>query len=196
MGMSNVGKSFRAREMAKFDKFFQVSVDDLIAEGMQLKNMSALANWMGYPYEENFEEHVKEYLQHEKKFTTNIDLSLNKNIVLDTTGSVVYLPSEAQEFVKNNFLVINLELPAAMKDKMIDHFFAHPKPVVWGESFDLQEGEDKKEALRRCYPDLLAWREEKYREMADVSVNFFEDTSWVGYREFWRRLEGSLSEEA
>jgi len=192
VGMSNVGKSFRASELSKFDDFMNISVDDLIGAAMQLDDMSELSDWMGYPYEEKFKGREQEYLQQEEKITTNVDVNLNKNIVLDTTGSFIYLPQSAQDFVKNNFLVINLELPDTMLDKMVENFFAHPKPVVWGESFNLQEGEERQDALRRCYPELLKWRTDKYKEVADVSVNFFEDNTWVGYKEFWKRLRNRL----
>jgi len=192
VGMSNVGKSFRASELAKFDDFLNISVDDLIGVAMELNDMSELSDWMGYPYEKGFEDREQEYLRHEERITTDVDLNMNKNIVLDTTGSFIYLPKQAQDFVRNNFLVVNLELPEALKEKMIENFFEHPKPIVWGESFDLREGEAPKDALRRCYPTLLRWRTDKYKKIADVSINGFEDNHWVGYKEFWKRLREAL----
>lgn len=47
-----------------------------------------------------------------------------------------------------------------------------PKPVVWGKSFDTQEGESDRDALVRCYQKLLEFRGQKYWQLADLTLPY------------------------
>ncbi|KAK4529745.1 hypothetical protein CCYA_CCYA02G0602 [Cyanidiococcus yangmingshanensis] len=178
VGMSNSGKSFRSKKLAEELGFALISVDEEIEKALAEElgtlygaGTDALASWMGFPYHETFREREQRYLQIEEHVTYNARPTNKKNFALDTTGSVVYLSAECQRKIRSEYLVVYLEIAESSLEEMIETFFACPKPVVWGERFaaslDPISGEEK---LRRCYPDLLHWRAQRYREISDVTV--------------------------
>ncbi|MCK5461243.1 hypothetical protein KAI58_04630 [Candidatus Gracilibacteria bacterium] len=179
VGMSNVGKSLRAREFAQQCHFQKVSVDDEIKEKLGFEDMLAMASWMGFPYEEKFKKHEEIYLNCEEEYTKNClkGIADNENFVLDTTGSVIYLKKSVLDFLQENFLILNLQVSEGMIELMTKKFFKEPKPVVWGDSFNQKKGESNKEALQRNYPDLLVWRQKQYKALADVVLDIYTESS-------------------
>lgn len=72
--------------------------------------------------------------------------------------------------LKNETLVVYLEATAEVRDALFQKYISNPKPVIWGDSFNMQTGESKPDALKRCYPLLLGFRAEKYAQLADVTI--------------------------
>lgn len=177
VGMSNVGKSFRANELVTQKNFKKVSVDDLIGESLALEKIVDLASWMGFPYETKFEKNQAKYLKLEEQCTKDSinHFVNNQNFVLDTTGSVIYLDEKTQKFLKNNFLVIGFRVPQNMIEEMTQKFFDNPKPLVWGNCFNQQTSESEEEALRRNYPALLTLRSQQYEDLADIALEFYKE---------------------
>jgi shikimate kinase len=178
VGMSNSGKSLRSRKLAEELGFALVSVDDEIEKALAEElgsaygnGTEALANWMGFPFQQTFREREQRYLQIEELITGNARPPQTGNFALDTTGSVVYLSDECRRKIRSEYLVVYLEIAESFLEEMIETFFACPKPVVWGESFvtscDASNGEER---LRECYPDLLRWRAERYKDLSDVTI--------------------------
>ena len=71
IGMSNVGKSLRAKEFVQQCHFKKVSIDDEIEKKLGFEDMLAMASWMGFPYEKKFKNHEAIYLDCEGEYTKN-----------------------------------------------------------------------------------------------------------------------------
>ncbi len=192
IGMSNIGKSYRTKELAKKKNFDTYTVDSYIGEALGGMSERDMAEWFGFPYEKRFQPNQKTYLETEEKLTKEALLPKNQNFALDTTGSVIYLSENAHDFLKENFLIIHLETPENSKKEMLENFFKKPKPLVWGESFYQKENENTDDALRRCYPELLEYRTKKYYDLADISVEIFQPEQPKPYEYFWELLLSNL----
>ena len=101
---------------------------------------------------------------------TEIDYSVDKNLLIDTTGSVIYLPHPVLQRLRENTLIIYLEATDDIRKLLFERYITNPKPVVWGSSFNKNTGESDLDALKRCYPQLLEFRATRYRELADVVI--------------------------
>jgi len=178
VGMSSIGKTFRAGQFESQLDFERVSIDDKISE--DLKNLldrhpgeestAALFRWMGYPFEEKYRAAEAEYLSLEEKHTLAADSSGQKNFILDTTGSVAHLSDEVFERLQKDFLIVHFEASAERIERLVDRFAKYPKPIAWGDFFRQYPGEEEMEAVKKCYPKLLSWRIEKYNQLADTKV--------------------------
>lgn len=170
VGMSNIGKSHSTQLLKADYDFSAFDVDAAIIEKLSLAGMNDIAAWLGYPYEESYQARQTEYLGIEAEQTLPTSAITDKNFILDTTGSVIYLSAEILDQLKKDYLIINFDAGAGMLDLMIEGYFNTPKPVVWGNSFNKQDTETDNEALRRCYPELLSHRVARYRELADITL--------------------------
>ena len=102
IGMSGVGKSHWSKKV-EAQGFRRYSCDELIAErfgaelGKKGKATQNLAKWMGQPYSKDYEDAEALYLELENDVVTRICDELefgsqkHKPVVVDTTGSLVYL---------------------------------------------------------------------------------------------------------
>ncbi|MBI4196270.1 MAG: hypothetical protein HY539_00450 [Deltaproteobacteria bacterium] len=171
IGMSNVGKSFRARQLRDEKGFGMVSIDEEIEKKLGLAGLEALASWMGFPHQGGYAPKEKVYLQTEQAMMQNLELPQGKNFVVDSTGSLIYLGNKILETLKGNYLIVHLEVVESMIPLMTDKFFTRPKPVVWGGMFERRPKEAVEVAYRRCYPEWLQFRLGKYKQLADVSVS-------------------------
>ena len=175
IGMSGMGKSWRARHLAEIG-FANMDCDALIAariaEKLHVADVRGLATWMGQPWEDGYAKREREYLDLESETLAHVLGEIHGNTVIDTTGSVVYLPQPLQERMREKTLVVLLEANESMRSEMFERFLQDPKPIVWGHSFSQRAGESEQEALARSYPELLAYRTEKYRALADVVIPY------------------------
>eukprot|EP00741_Cyanophora_paradoxa_P003924 tig00000737_g3817.t1 len=179
VGMSNTGKSFRSSQLAAAHGFHLVCIDDQIEqnigpelEALGYSGIEGMAKWMGFPSDPTFKEKEDRYLYWENKLTAGVEMpSPMSNFCVDTTGSVIYLPEETLAGLRHRFLVVHFEATDDVLHEMIERYFEVPKPVIWGPKFDMEKGESTEAALRRCYPELLAWRRERYRELAHVNIS-------------------------
>lgn len=184
IGMSNSGKTFWARklESAGFQRY---SCDDLIEKKLdkELKKSGFLgihdvAKWMGQPYEKRYQTTSRKYLEFEKVSLLEIfdkikNDKLNRNVVVDTTGSVIYTGEDIMESLRRLTTVVYLDTPFRMKQQMCELYFANPKPVIWGDKFQKQNGETDMETLRFCYPLLLEYRCRQYKKHANIRLDYF-----------------------
>lgn len=179
IGMSNVGKTRRAKSLVSDPElnFLWVCCDDLVEaklspflEGKGFRGVDGVAAWMGQPYEARYPETQGMFLKFEDEAMSEIDYSLPKNIIVDTTGSVVYLSQKALQRLKEKTLVIYLEATEDIKKLLFELYISNPKPVVWGGSFGKRSGETGSDALKRCYPKLLEFRAARYAELADIAI--------------------------
>ena len=196
IGMSNIGKSHRSKELAQIKDFTVFGVDEEMADKMQKSWPDEMAEWMGYPFEERFPETQKTYLEWENKLTGNPVVPEGKNFILDTTGSVVYLTKEIHKYIFENYLVVQLDASESMLQEMEKSFFVTPKTIVGGNLFNQNPGELGIDALRRCYPKLLRDRIDRYRSLADVVIpGEISRSKDIDPERFWEILRLSLKDE-
>ncbi len=188
IGMSNVGKTRRAKSLVADPalNFMSLNVDDLVEqklkphlEGKGFHGVDGVAAWMGQPYEARYPETQALFLKFEGEAMEGIDYSVRKNLLIDTTGSVIYLPEAVLDVLKKNTIVVYLEATEDVKKLLFEMYVSNPKPVVWGSSFRKKSGETDLDALKRCYPGLLEFRAGKYSALADVKIphNVLRDTT-------------------
>ncbi|OGG70594.1 hypothetical protein A3F27_03085 [Candidatus Kaiserbacteria bacterium RIFCSPHIGHO2_12_FULL_53_13] len=171
VGMSNVGKSYRSQVLRDECGFMWYHVDEEIQKSLGFKAMDEISRWIGYPNSQGYAEREKTYLASEDKHTKVDFLDTNgKNLVFDTTGSVIYLQNPTLAWLKENCLVVNLDIDERAIDTMTKKFFEKPKPIAWSGFFKPNEGETEKETLERCYPELLADRLKKYRALSHINI--------------------------
>ena len=175
VGMSNAGKTYRSKVLERELGFMWYHVDGEIGKTLGFSNISEISDWLGYPNSPQYEEHAQKYLELENKLTKVDTLDTDgKNLVFDTTGSVVHLESETTDWLKEYCLIVHLAVDESAVDTLIERFFNHPKPVIWGGYFAAETDENETAALRRCYPKLLKDRMEKYTSLAHVDIPALE----------------------
>ena len=183
IGMSGAGKSHWSKKMESLG--FQIySCDDLIAErlGQKLeekgKSTINLAKWMGQPFSEGYPEAEAFYLELEGAVISQICDELenssqkDKQVVVDTTGSLIYLENKLLNRLRNLTLTVQLKLPEEKHEKLFETYLLDPKPVIWGEVYLPREGESPQNTLGRCYRELLSFRNEKYGLLADCVLDY------------------------
>lgn len=185
IGMSNVGKTYWAKRLEKegFNVFY---CDNLIEKQLEVelkkwgfKGIQDVAKWMGQPYEQHYNETSQKYLEIEVKIVSKIldyveFLSKeNERILIDTTGSVIYLDESLLSRLKLLTKIIYLDTPFTVQKEMLQLYIQNPKPVIWGTAFQKQEDESCHQALARCYPNLLKFRIENYKKYSDFTLNYF-----------------------
>src|SRR4029077_20403703 len=84
--------------------------------------------------------------------------SSGEGIVLDTTGSMVYTGDEMGRRLQRLTTVIYLSAGPKEEEILIARYLSDPKPVLWGDIFSKHPGESVEAAIARCYPLLIAHR--------------------------------------
>lgn len=174
VGMSNAGKSYRSRVLRDELSFLWYQVDEEIQKALGFSSMAEISTWLGFPTESAYPEREKQYLELEERFTMHPSIqAIGKNLVFDTTGSVVHLARKTLEVLSDNCLIVHLDVGEDSLKKMMEQFFLNPKPVAWSGYLRREFGESQEEALRRCYPELLRARLKQYRSLAHVNIPFY-----------------------
>ena len=191
IGMSNIGKSHWTRQIASNHGFKAFEVDKAIQEQLSLGSISDAANWMGQPYEKDYQKKAKQYLDIEGEQTL-LAGTKSGNLILDTTGSITHLSSAVQRQIKSAYLIVYLEANNANIQTLIDRFSTSPKPLIWGRHYRQNENTSQAESLIRSYPKLLSARAKKYVALSDVTVNVeaLQNTKNI---DFLKILQFSLS---
>ncbi len=170
IGMSNIGKSYTAARIVKAAGFTCYDVDKEIQNRLDNPSMDEMAKWMGHPYEDGYSEKAAEYLALESELSMAAGKQAG-NVVLDTTGSVIYIADVAKRTLKEQFLIIYIRASADDIETLIDRYFAYPKPTIWGDVYAQIEGKTQSESLLACYPELLDIRTKQYADFADIVID-------------------------
>lgn len=188
IGMSGSGKSFWSKKLEETG-FKLFCCDDLIEEKLDpelksrgLRGIEDVAKWMGQPFDPQYSETSKKYLDFEGEVMDEVltlvaNASENENIAIDTTGSVIYTGEAVLRRLSDLTRVVYLDTPPSVLRQMYRLYLAEPKPVIWGKAFHKNEGEDNMKALGRCYPNLLAFRTAQYKKLADVTISYKQQHS-------------------
>lgn len=179
--MSGAGKSRWAQKLAGAG-FRVIHVDDRIEKKLATelsaggyKGIEGVAAWMGWPDQPTYRDREQKYLACEvesmNEALDEIEASAEEGIILDTTGSVVYTGDETCRRMRSLTTVVYLAAPAAEEEILIARYLSDPKPVLWGNEFVPRPGESAKNAVARCYPQLIAHRKKLYEKYAHRIVS-------------------------
>ncbi|MDA2922208.1 hypothetical protein MYX07_02995, partial [Patescibacteria group bacterium AH-259-L07] len=157
IGMSGSGKTYWSQKLAG-QGFLHICCDDLIEEKLasELKKqgysgISGVAQWLGQPYEPQFKRNQNIYLAREKQVMQEILSRLEKeridNIVVDTTGSVIYTGDDIYKKLKKYTVIVYLKIPEPLHKKMFEQYMEDPKPIIWGDIFYKRKNETNEQAL-------------------------------------------------
>lgn len=178
IGMSGMGKTYRATQFSSRG-FTHYNCDSLIEQrlqGLPSIGIAGVASWMGQPYSVGYVEREQEYLKYEGEVMDEMIQKVvetpEKNVVIDTTGSVIYLAPEILKALKKCSLIIHLQANQEVRNKLFRVYVNDPKPVIWGSSYQRLRGKSEGECLIACYPELLAYRAERYDQFADIMLPF------------------------
>jgi hypothetical protein len=133
---------------------------------------------MGFPFEPGFARREDRYLSLERTIMDDLLTELETNpcadgdsrLVIDTTGSVVYTGEAIMRRLRRQTVVIYLALPMAHRETLRRAYEKRPRPVVWRGHFRKNDGETDRDALKRCYANLLADRDARYRRYAHLEI--------------------------
>lgn len=180
VGMSGVGKSFWAKRLAArgfvrhdCDGEIGARLGTILTPEPGEEPVHALGRWMGMPWSECYAEREARYLALEES-VTRMALEASEteaDSVIDATGSVIYLSDALRAELRERCRVVYLRTPDERRDAMLRRYLEEPKPVVWAGAFRAREGERPEDALPRCYAELLAIRDARYRAMAHVTLD-------------------------
>ena len=184
IGMSGSGKSYWANQLAA-SGFMRFSCDEMIASRLksELKRpdgkLMPMGKWMGFPYQPGYSARESKYLNYEKQvlreifgFIAHGPTRTEKDIVIDTTGSVIYTGKDILKSLRKYTTVVHLATPPEIQEQMFLAYLKSPRPVLWRGQFIRRPGEKNREALARCYPQLLAYRGRLYEHNAHLTMAY------------------------
>ena len=185
IGMAGSGKSYWSRKLSG-QGFTRFCCDDMIADklALELKRPDGktlkVTEWMGFPYEPYYAERESRYLTCEIEVMSAILGYLEhpnnigeQNIVIDTTGSVIYTGHEILIDLKRLSTVVHFETPPEVQDQLLKEYILEPHPMLWQNTFTKKPHESKRQALIRCYPSLFSSRQQLYERYAEVTLDYF-----------------------
>jgi shikimate kinase len=200
IGMSGSGKTSWSIKLAQ-SGFKRFCCDDMIAQQLASDltrpdgTTMPLGEWMGFPYEPAYESREAKYLSCEISVLENIIEVIEnpetaaQNIVIDTTGSVIYTGEALLRRLSRLTTVVHLETPPEAQALMLKSYLQNKRPVLWRGLFEKKPEETIAMALTRCYATLLYSRERLYRQMSAVTIDYdFLNKNHVAARDFLHRI--------
>ena len=183
MGMSGVGKSFWAAKFAA-QGFTVVDCDALIATRLQKlvgqigTSLDAVGQWMGLPDQPGFRRREALFLACETDMLRTVVAraltwaATQTDCVIDTGGSIIYADLTLVKRLRQCSTVIYFRIPDTLHQQMLDAYLAHPRPVVWNGLFEQALDQDRADAFRRSYAQLLYQREQLYEQYSDLTLEY------------------------
>ena len=204
IGMSGVGKSHWSKKMESLG-YRRYSCDELIAErlgtvlGNKGKATLNLAKWMGEPYTKGYQETEALYLELESAVIGHIcdemehGIQKDRLVVVDTTGSLVYLEEVLIKRLRKLTRTVFLNIPDDKHEELFETYLKDPKPVIWNGKYIPTKGEVPQMALRRCYRELLYFRNKHYALMSDFQLDYtFHQSSGTTVEDLLELVGSSL----
>ncbi len=189
IGMSGAGKTFWTKRLAESGRP-SISCDDRIEQQLAPRlagggyvGINGVAAWMGWPDRAIYAGREAEYLAAEihtlDEILTALERSPQLELVLDTTGSVIYAGNNLMMRLRRQMTVVYLAASESELQLLIERYLSDPKPVLWRGAFLPRPGEAPRETVARCYPTLIAARRRSYEALAHCTLPVAElrDTS-------------------
>ena len=208
IGMSGVGKSHWSKKVEALG-YLRYSCDELIAErlgaelGKKGKATLTLAKWMGQPYSKGYQDAEALYLELESNVITQICDDLehgskkDKPVVVDTTGSLIYLEETLLKRLRKLTRTVLLNVPVDKHEELFATYLQDPKPVIWNGKYLPSEGEIPQKSLSRCYRELLSFRNKRYALMSDFQLDYsFHHSSGTTVEDVLELVGSSLKQKA
>lgn len=185
IGMSGCGKTYWSKKLMEkgykrycCDDLIEIKLqNELIKEGFS-GGIQEVAKWLGFPYNKQYQKASSVYMKCEEEVMNEILSEIQtlqyRDVVIDTTGSVIYISASTLQKMKNLTKVIYLELSNEKREKQYEIYVSDPKPVIWGNIFKKGTAESNQQALVRCYPKLLYSRMKEYENHADITLGFHQ----------------------
>lgn len=180
IGMSGVGKTFWAKRLAETGRS-TVSCDDRIEERLRpllasggYTGIHGVAAWMGWPSSATYPERESAYLSAEfgalDEILTGLERDASRELILDTTGSVIYAGNNVLMRLRRQMTVVHLSASETQQQLLIERYLADPKPVLWRGAFQPKAGETPRETVARCYPALIGARRQSYAALSHCTL--------------------------
>lgn len=191
VGFSGCGKSELAKKIAAAPGWRSFVCDSMIEEALEsvlpaeAHGTLRLAHWLGQPTAPGFRERQKMYSDAEANAVQTVcdaleSTSPEENLVVDSTGSVVYLDAPVLERLRQLTTVVYLELSPLESDQMFRRYLENPKPLIWRDMYRPNPGEAEHDALARCYRALMEERTGMYERLAHRTLHLtFEERKQV-----------------
>jgi shikimate kinase len=206
VGMAGSGKSHWSRKLSEHG-FRRFCCDDMIAEKLapELRRPDGstikVSEWMGFPYQPHYKERESQYLVSETEVMIEIldylgsrEKGAQENVVIDTTGSVIYTGEQILRRLQQSTTVVYLAAPAEIQEQLVEAYMSNPHPMLWRGFFSKGRNETNEEALRRCYPQLFFDRKSRYEQYADVTIDYYtRRQAGFGVRDFLHALKSDQS---
>src|SRR4029077_1810710 len=129
---------------------------------------------MSWPSSATYAERESEYLAAEihtlDEILTALETNAQQELVLDTTGSVIYAGNNLLMRLRRQMTVVYLAASESEQQLLIERYLTDPKPVLWRGAFQARPGEAPRETVARCYPTLIAARRQSYEALAHCTL--------------------------
>jgi hypothetical protein len=122
---------------------------------------------------------------------TDLEKNPERDLVLDTTGSVIYVGNHLLHRLRKQMLVVYLAASRDEQQLLIQRYLDDPKPVLWRGAFQARPGEVPKATVARCYPVLIGSRRQSYEALAHCSIPVSELRELPVPDELDKKLAGS-----
>ena len=196
VGMSGSGKTFWAKRLVA-SGHPSISCDDQIEERLRehlaadgYAGINGVAAWMGWPDSVTYAQREADYLAAEiaglDELLTELERDPRRELILDTTGSVIYTGNNVLMRLRRQMTVVYLAASAEDQQLLNERFLNDPKPVLWRGAFQPREGETPHQTVARCYPTLIAARRQSYQALAHCTLPVADS----------HNLSGSLGDDA
>jgi shikimate kinase len=180
VGMSGAGKTFWSKRLAANGRP-AISCDDRIEERLSghlaadgYSGISGVAAWMGWPDSATYAQREADYLAAEiaalDEVLSELERDPKRELVLDTTGSVIYTGNNILMRLRRQMTVVYLAASQHEQELLIERYLTDPKPVLWRGAFQSKNGETPHETVARCYPKLVAARRQSYEALAHCTL--------------------------
>jgi hypothetical protein len=180
VGMSGAGKTFWTKKLAE-SGVPAISCDDRIEQKLASRlaaggytGINGVAAWMGWPDSPTYVQRESDYLTEEihalDEVLTELEKHREKCLVLDTTGSVIYIGNNLLMRLRRQMTIVYLAASAQEQQLLIERYLSDPKPVLWRGAFQPKGNEIPKETVARCYPSLIAARRQSYEVLAHCTL--------------------------
>jgi shikimate kinase len=186
VGMSGVGKTAFSQKL-KVLGFEIFCVDALIEKRLKIidpsfsfSGIGSVANWLGFPGDAQYQKSSRAYMQVEKEVMLEIFQQIsnkkNKNVVIDTTGSVVYQPKEFLACLQKICKIVFLTISPERLQELNVRYTKNPKPLIWPAELINNKNNFKKNIHKNFFA-LLENREKFYKKISDIELINHEQMS-------------------
>jgi len=180
IGMSGSGKSYWTQRIAAAG-YPAISCDTQIEQRLAgtlcsggYAGINGVAAWMGWPHSPTYAEREAAYLAEEivtlDEVLTGLERNPAQHLILDTTGSVIYVGNHLLHRLRKQMLVVHLAAADDEQQLLIRRYLEDPKPVLWRGAFLARKGETPRDTVARCYPALITARRQSYAALAHCSI--------------------------